>query len=412
MHVRRIACAPFLGVYSISASGKGYARFGAIQIMASVDGRPFSPPSAWSPRSTSEKPPDQQQNNLVAVDVATMNDTSKSEGNNSQFRPITADTILLPKEGFSPKSKHRKFFNDNGKSIMNDSVPKHTNFRKNQEGAWESAYLDRLKNIQRQKDMMKYMEKTASKVYSWQTVEEEPIRKRENGRLPTSVPRRRIPKHYQVRSRTVDATASYSLGSKNTFVDIRVRRSNQQTLKEGQTIDLPKMPINYNPNSNDYLFTNKMLIPTLKRKGKESFYPSLRDKRPAVQRQNHKANKTKAINRLLHKTADNRSRSQYLFPLKGSLSEGFNSDHKIQELTKPKQQQENKHILFRQRSKQDFHESKGNYVTREPFQKGGLLTGNLKKGTVTVQNRMIPRRPIIRVSPIQRRISNLLNDTF
>ena len=106
-------------MYSISASGKGYARFGAIQIMASVDGRPFSPPSAWSPRSTSEKPPDQQQNNLVAVDVATMNDTSKSEGNNSQFRPITADTILLPKEGFSPKSKHRKFFNDNGKSIMN-----------------------------------------------------------------------------------------------------------------------------------------------------------------------------------------------------------------------------------------------------------------------------------------------------
>ena len=137
-------------------------------------------------------------------------------------------------------------------------------------------------------------------------------------------------------------------------------------------------------------------------------------------RQNHKAisdtmhtqvvDKTKAINRSLHMSTDNRSRKQHAFSIKGTLSEGFNLDHKIQALTKPKQQQRSKNVVLR--LKQDFHESKGNSLTRKPFQKGGLLAGNLKQGTVTVQNRMIPRRPIIRVSPIQRRISNLFNDTF
>ena len=78
-------------------------------------------------------------------------------------------------------------------------------------------------------------------------------------------------------------------------------------------------------------------------------------------------------------------------------------------INKPKQQQRSKNVVLR--LKQDFHES-GEFLDAKPFQKGGLLAGNLKQGTVTVQNRMIPRRPIIRVSPIQRRISNLFNDTL
>ena len=78
------------------------------------------------------------------------------------------------------------------------------------------------------------------------------------------------------------------------------------------------------------------------------------------------------------------------------------------------------HLLFNISAQKDHYKynkyhpnsSSSELLKRKEFQNGGKLSGNLKHGAVTIQNRMVPRRPIIRMSPIQRKIKNVLHNTF
>ena len=95
--------------------------------------RPFSPtpPTPWSngEKESIIHADDNININIGETKKSNTNDnntdSNDENGDEDQFRPITADTIFLPKEGFSPKSSHPKLFNDDGKSIMSSEAIKH-----------------------------------------------------------------------------------------------------------------------------------------------------------------------------------------------------------------------------------------------------------------------------------------------
>lgn len=425
--------------------------------------RPFSPtpPTPWS---NGEKESIIHADDNININIGETKKSNTNDNNTDnndenededQFRPITADTIFLPKEGFSPKSSHPKLFNDDGKSIMSSEAIKHNKFREEQETVWKNAYLQRQKYLQRERELMKLRAQRAPKKYSWQTIEEEPIRKRENGRLTTSVPRRRKTKNYKLKSRTIGPHSQYSFGLKphtagggntgrrydnrvSNEINRRITNTNKYDNNynnHAATIpDLPTMPLHYNPNVNEKLFTGKMLIPTLKKKTKsmDSYYPTLKDERPS----NSMANRNKnehlyQLERLMTPNKSRRSSSrsmQHSASLPTSSFMQYNNDTKNNRngmvMTSSKSvtsfNNGSKHLLFNISAQKDHYKynkyhpnsSSSELLKRKEFQNGGKLSGNLKHGAVTIQNRMVPRRPIIRMSPIQRKIKNVLHNTF